>query len=215
MCIRWLQYYGYRSGDSCGRSFQQQELFRLGMACAFMSTVSGMYLYEKRYSLYRHTLFLLLMKGKALVCASAALQCVKQRFKKYEGQNAQLFLCLVFKGIASYALECAVHIEVLLCRCLKVGDATLGCAPLLGLLLCHLHFGKDRNSHPCCYRDRKYQTLVQEHRSRLEKLLRRQNAHHPAPTFIHVHLVAQDHKGEVVWVGWACLRISVKLTSNA
>ncbi len=36
------------SAEICEYSIQQQELFLLGMACAFMSTVSGMYLCRKQ-----------------------------------------------------------------------------------------------------------------------------------------------------------------------
>ena len=53
-------------------------------------------------------------------------------------EGSQLFFGLILQRVPGDALESSIHIDVLLGGCLKVGDAPLGCAPLLCLLLCHL-----------------------------------------------------------------------------
>lgn len=65
---------------------------------------------------------------------------------RYKG-NSQLLLRFVFQGVAGNALEGSVHIDVLLGGGFKVGDAPLGCAPLLCLLLCHLQSGACLRQH--------------------------------------------------------------------
>ena len=66
-------------------------------------------------------------------------------------RQVNVVIGVIFQSVLCDTLESCVHIEVLLCRGLKVGNVALRSAPRFRLLLGHLEVEGTTHEHTCVY----------------------------------------------------------------
>lgn len=111
---------------------------------------------------------------------------------------SHFFLWLILKSILCYTFKSSLHIKSLLSRGLKVGN-TLWCTPCFRLLLWYLT-SRERKTHI------NWKTMLPKKLKSKQHEQVGRPSYHTAIATVHINLVTQHYKREVLRVGWASLK---------